>query len=473
MLRPLFLEDLNMLACFTNESAKSISITPIVTDQFSNWLSNQSAQIKNWIAAVNFSAKPETFCLIPDADGKITQVLIDINSINDFWPFGLLPTALPPGSYQLTGIDNVETLTRAVIAWGLGAYQFTRYKQPNKTVAQLVMPNNVDAAQIENVVTSIYLVRDLINTPTEDMGPEQLAQAAVNLGKEFSAQVTQIIGDDLLQQNYPTIHAVGRASNRAPRLIDLGWGQSNKFKLTLVGKGVCFDSGGLNIKPGNGMLQMKKDMGGAAHVLGLSRMIMAANLPINLRVLIPAVENVISGSAYKPGDVIKTRKGLTVEIGNTDAEGRLVLCDALAEATTENPDLIIDFATLTGAARVAVGTEISAMFTDDNQLAAKIIQYAQQEQDPIWQLPLYTPYRKLIDSPIADINNSGNSPYAGAITAGLFLKEFVPANIPWVHFDLMAWNLVTRPGKPEGGEAMGLRAVFGYLSSLVSGHTKA
>lgn len=456
-----------MPICFATLTTQSIPITPIVTDNFSNWFSNQSAQIKNWITAVNFAAKPEAFCLIPDANGKITQVLIGINSINDFWPFGLLPTALPPGSYQLTGINNVENLTRAVIAWGLGAYQFTRYKQPNKTVAQLVMPNNVDPAQIENVVTSIYLVRDLINTPTEDMGPEQLAQAAINLGKEFSAQVTQIIGDDLLQQNYPTIHTVGRASNRSPRLIDLRWGQNNKFKLTLVGKGVCFDSGGLNIKPGNGMLQMKKDMGGAAHVLGLARMIMAANLPINLRVLIPAVENVISGSAYKPGDVIKTRKGLTVEIGNTDAEGRLVLCDALAEATTENPDLIIDFATLTGAARVAVGTEISAMFTDDNQLAAKIIQHAQQEQDPIWQLPLYTPYRKFIDSPIADINNSGNSPYAGAITAGLFLKEFVSANIPWVHFDLMAWNLTTKPGKPEGGEAMGLRAVYSYLQSFL------
>jgi len=451
-----------MLTCFTQSASNAVPIIPVISNEFTTWLNSQSTQIKTWVASVNFTAKPETFCLIPDTNGTLSQVLVGIKNVEDFWAYGLLPTALPPGNYQLTNIDSKDLLTRAAIAWGLGAYQFTRYKVSNKTIAQLVIPE-INSTHIENVVASIYLVRDLINTPTEDMGPEQLAQAAFALGKEFNANVMQIVGDDLLKENYPTIHAVGRASNRAPRLVDLRWGQKNKFKLTLVGKGVCFDSGGLDIKNASGMALMKKDMGGVAHVLGLARMIMSANLPINLRVLMPLVENVISGNAYKPGDVIKTRKGLTVEIGNTDAEGRLVMCDALAEAATENPDLIIDFSTLTGAARVAVGTDIAAMFTDHDTIADELIKYSKQEQDPIWRLPLYAPYRKLIDSSIADINNSGNSPYAGAITAGLFLKDFVPENIPWVHFDFMAWNLSNRPGRPEGGEAATLRAMFAYL----------
>lgn len=448
-----------MLTCFAQSSAKSIPITPIIGEQLHVWLANQSTQLKTWVASINFTAKPDSYCLIPDANGNVSQVLIGVRDSEDFWPFGLLANVLPQGSYHITSLKQLH----AAIAWGLGAYQFTRYKSSDKQKPQLVIPDNIDYQHIENTVQSISLVRDLINTPTEDMGPAELAQAAIDLGKQFNAKVSQIIGDDLLKQNYPAIHAVGRASSRAPRLIDLRWGNENAPKITLAGKGICFDSGGLDLKSASGMALMKKDMGGAAHALGLAHMIMSANLPVRLRVLIPAAENVVSGNAYKPGDVIKTRKGLTVEVGNTDAEGRLVLCDALAEAATENPDLLIDFSTLTGAARVAVGTDIAAMFTDHDELAEKIMLHSKQEQDPVWRLPLYTPYRKLIDSSIADINNSGNSPYAGAITAGLFLKEFVPANIPWVHFDFMAWNLSSQPGRPEGGEAVTLRAIFSYL----------
>jgi leucyl aminopeptidase len=314
-------------------------------------------------------------------------------------------------------------------------------------------------------VESIYYVRDLINTPTDDMGPTELADFTVALGKQYAATVDQIIGDDLLKKGFATIHTVGRASDDAPRLLDLRWGNAAHPKVTLVGKGVCFDTGGLDIKPSSGMLLMKKDMGGAAHVLGLARMIMEAKLPIRLRVLIPAVENSISGNAYRPGDIIKSRKGLTIEIGNTDAEGRVVLADALTEAVSEKPDMLIDIATLTGAARIALGTDIAVLFTNSDEVAAAVSQHAEQQSDPIWRLPLFASYREALNSSIADINNSSSDSYAGAITAGLFLKEFVPDDIPWMHFDMMAWNLKTRPGRPQGGEAMALRALFSYLSA--------
>ncbi len=455
-----------MLNCYTKTSSnQTIPIISIIADQFNTWLSSQSINIKNWITVTNFIAKPETYCLIPDATGGLAQVLIGIKNAEDFWPFGMLPTALPKNIYRIENITDKNILNRAAIAWGLGAYQFTRYKQPSKTIAELFLSDNHNQAFIENTVNAVYLVRNLTNTPTEDMGPAELAHAAVELAKHHNAAIVQIIGDDLLKNNYPTIHAVGRASPRVPRLIDLRWGDMSHPKITLVGKGVCFDSGGLDLKTASGMLLMKKDMAGAAHALGLAQMIMQANLPVRLRVLIPAVENVVAGNAYKPGDIIRTRKGITVEVGNTDAEGRMIVCDALTEAASENPKLIIDFTTLTGAARVAVGTEISAMFTDHEELAQQLQQHGVQEQDPVWRLPLYAPYRKLIDTPYADMNNSGNSPYAGAITAGLFLKEFVPAEIPWVHLDFMGWNISARPGRPEGGEAMSIRAVFSYLAT--------
>jgi leucyl aminopeptidase len=298
--------------------------------------------------------------------------------------------------------------------------------------------------------------------------PEHLAEAMQALGQEFGATVEQIVGEELLTRNFPLIHAVGRASSHSPRLLDLRWGDPTHPKVTLVGKGVCFDSGGLDLKPSGAMRLMKKDMGGAATALGLARLIMSSGLRVRLRVLVAAVENAVAGNAFRPGDVLRSRQGLTIEIHNTDAEGRLILCDALAEAGTKRPDVMLDFATLTGAARVALGTEVPALFCNDDGLASGLLAAAEREQDPLWRLPLHSPYRDLLDSKIADIANVSESSYAGAITAALFLKEFVPAGIPWAHFDLMAWNLKTQPGRPEGGEAMGLRAVFAWLEQRYS-----
>jgi leucyl aminopeptidase len=301
------------------------------------------------------------------------------------------------------------------------------------------------------------------------MMPEHLAEAMLALGREFDASVKQIVGDELLTHHFPLIHAVGRASTHPPRLLDLRWGNPTHPKVTLLGKGVCFDSGGLDLKPSSAMRLMKKDMGGAATVLGLARLIMSAGLPVRLRVLVAAVENAVAGNAFRPGDVLRSRQGLTVEIHNTDAEGRLVLCDALAEAGAEQPEILLDFATLTGAARVALGTGVPALFCNDESMASELLAAAAREQDPCWRLPLHAPYREMLDSKIADIANASDSSYAGAITAALFLREFVPAGIPWAHFDSMAWNLKTQPGRPEGGEAMGLRAVFGWLEQRYGG----
>ncbi len=315
---------------------------------------------------------------------------------------------------------------------------------------------------MKHTAEAIGLVRDLVNTPAADMGPAQLAEAARDLAKRHRGKCTVLVGDTLLKRNYPAVHAVGRAAAEEPRLIDLRWGSKGP-KVTLVGKGVCFDSGGLDLKPAAGMKLMKKDMGCAAHVLGLASLIMAEKLPLQLRVLVPAVENAVSGNAFRPLDVLQTRKGLTVEVGNTDAEGRLVLCDALAEADSEKPDLLIDFATLTGAARVALGPDLPAMFCNDDKLAGLILRHGAVEGDPVWRLPLHKGYRPGLESKVADLNNISNSPYGGAITAALFLENFVSPGTRWAHFDIMAWNVATRPGRPEGGEAMGLRAVYAAI----------
>jgi len=306
-------------------------------------------------------------------------------------------------------------------------------------------------------------VRDLINTPANDMLPSHLASAAEDVAREFGARATTTVGDDLAK-GFPMIHAVGRASTDAPRLIDLVWGDPAHPKVTLVGKGVCFDSGGLDLKPANGMRLMKKDMGGAAHALGLARLVMANALPVRLRVLIPAVENAVAGNAFRPGDVIRARSGTTVEIDNTDAEGRLVLCDALSLACEEKPAALIDYSTLTGAARTALGTELPALFANDDALAVGIESAGRACADLVWRLPLHAPYKKMLDSKIADFANGSSSPYAGAIVAALFLETFVAAGVPWAHFDIMAWNTASQPGRPEGGEAMGLRAVYAMLA---------
>jgi leucyl aminopeptidase len=455
-----------MLNCYTSSPDSTIPIISLTEKSFSAWLEFQSVFTKNWIKTQNFTAKPNTICQVPTSDGKLDKVLVGQRDENDVFILGNLSTALPKENYSLEIFHPLSAL-----AWGMGAYQFTKYKASNKTINQLFLPK--EHQYLIHQIKAIYLVRDLINTPTEEMGPKELAETTERMAKEFGAEFNQIIGDELLSNNYPAIHTVGRASTNPPRLIDLQWGDKNAPKVTLIGKGVCFDSGGLDIKPSSNMLLMKKDMGGAAHVLGLAYLIMSANLPIRLRVLIPAVENVISGNAYKPGDVIKTRKGLTVEIGNTDAEGRVVLSDALAEASSEQPELIIDIATLTGAARVALGTDLPALFTNDDNLANELINISNNIQDPIWRMPLHTPYRKLLDSNIADINNAGGSGYAGAITAALFLKEFVPEKTSWAHFDLMAWNLSSTPSHPEGGEAMALRTIYTYLENRFRARSSA
>lgn len=453
-----------LLHCFIqkteNKSIQAIPIIFLTEKDFPIWLEKQSKLIKNWINSQQFTAKPDTWLQIPSSEGLIEKILIGHRDKDDVFFIGSLATALPKNIYMLAEFHPL-----AALAWGMGAYQFTKYKTPSKKISQLLLPKDKDSQFIIQQLKAIYFIRDLINTPTEEMGPKELGDAASKITKEFDAECHQIIGDDLLTHNYPLIHAVGRASTNPPRLIDLQWGNINHPKVTLIGKGVCFDSGGLDIKNAQGMALMKKDMGGAAHVLGLAYLIMSTHLPIRLRVIIPAVENVISGNAYRPGDVIKTRKGLTVEIGNTDAEGRLVLADALTEASSDQPDLILDIATLTGAAKVALGTELPALFTDDDNLADGLISASQNVQDPIWRMPLHKPYKKLLDSSIADINNAGNSGYAGAITAALFLKEFVTEKTSWAHFDIMAWNISASPAHPEGGEAVGLRAIYQYLEN--------
>jgi leucyl aminopeptidase len=452
-----------MLACYAEKTEFAIPVQIVKQSDFSQWLGKQNSFTQNWLTTTQFRQDSGSVTYIPDASGKVVQVLLCVNDMKNFWSAGSLSTALGDGVYKFEG-ENFD-YARFALAWGLGAYQFSRYKKPTKKPARLVLDKEHDAKHINNLVESIYMVRDLINTPTDDMGPTELGESVVALAKKYNATVTQIIGEDLLKQNYASIYTVGRASDDAPRLIDLRWGDSSHPRVTLVGKGVCFDTGGLDIKPTSGMLLMKKDMGGAAHTLGLARMIMEAKLPINLRVLIPAVENSISGNAYRPGDIIKSRKGITIEIGNTDAEGRVVLADALTEAVSEKPDLIIDIATLTGAARVALGTELPGLFCNTDKVAAEILQHAEQENDPIWRLPFFTAYRESLNTPYADINNNSSDAYGGAITAGLFLKEFVPDDIPWVHFDLMAWNLKSKPGRPQGGEAMAIRALFSYLKA--------
>ena len=440
-----------------------IPITLVVESEFDTWLERQDEPSRRWLTATGFKAKPGGFSLVSGADGRLRAVVAGIRNIDDFWALGSLPAALPEGDYVLDAPFEPRQLERLTLGWALGAYQFTRYKNPKRAMARLALDPACDGKRIRDHADALGWVRDLINTPAENMMPEHLAEATQSLSQQFGASMEQIVGDDLLARNYPVIHAVGRASAHPSRLLDLRWGDPSHPKVTLLGKGVCFDSGGLDLKPSSAMRLMKKDMGGAATALGLARLVMSAALPVRLRVLVAAVDNAVSGNAFRPGDILRSRQGLTIEIHNTDAEGRLVLCDALAEAGNERPAFLFDFATLTGAARVALGTEIPALFCDDETLAAGLLAAADREQDPLWRLPLHQPYREMLDSKIADLANATESSYAGAITAALFLKEFVPAGIPWAHFDLMAWNLKTQPGRPEGGEAMGMRAVFAWL----------
>jgi len=371
---------------------------------------------------------------------------------------------LPEGCYRLETIPEGADPTRLALGWALATYAYSRYSSKTRPDAILAWPEGADRGGVERLARAIFLARDLANTPAGDLGPDELAAEAVQVAKAAGARHRVIVGDQLLAENYPTIHAVGRAAAKAPRLVDIMWGDEAAPRVTLVGKGVCFDTGGLDLKTASGMRLMKKDMAGAAIVLGLAQAIMDAGLPVRLRVLLPLVENAVSGNAMHPMDIVRTRKGLTVEIGNTDAEGRLILCDALAEASTEKPELLVDMATLTGAARVALGPELAALFCNDEALAEGLLEAAESEEDPMWRMPLWRPYRKMIDSKIADINNVSESPHAGAITAALYLQEFVDPGIPWAHLDVMAWNPQSRPGRPEGAEATALRALYAHIA---------
>jgi leucyl aminopeptidase len=454
-----------MTASFkTKADSKTTPVTPIEHAVFDAWLKKEPAAIQAWVKSSGFTAKPGQISLVAGKDGKLSRVLFGVKDHDGFWDYAPLPTALPEGSYRIDARMSAAGATAAATGWALGGYRFERYKSTkSKKLPTLVWPARADKARANAMAESISLVRDLINTPAEDMGPSQLAAAARTLGRGHKADVKVITGDALLKQNYPTIHAVGRASDDPPRLIDLRWGRKSDPKVTLVGKGVCFDTGGLDLKSAGGMLRMKKDMGGGAHALGLAHLIMALKLRVRLRVLVPAVENNVAGNAFRPLDVITTRKGVTVEIGNTDAEGRLVLCDALAEADSENPDMILDFATLTGAARVALGTDLPALFCNNDNLAGDLAKAGDTVNDPMWRLPLWRPYRQLLESKVADINNVSEGGFGGAITAALYLQEFVRDTTPWAHLDMMAWNLSGRPGRPAGGEAQSLRGVFEML----------
>jgi leucyl aminopeptidase len=445
---------------------RGVPITPLGVGELDGWLKTQPTSVAAWIKSTAFTAEPGSLCLLPRADGGLERVLAGLDAEAGPWAGAGLPAALPQGAYRIDPPLVPWRATQLALGWALGSYAFSRYKRDEPRFATLVWPKGADRPAVSRAAAATRLVRDLINTPAGDMGPAELAEAARSLARAHKARISVTLGDQLLKKDYPAIHAVGRASARAPRLVDLRWGAKGP-RITLIGKGVCFDSGGLDLKASGAMLLMKKDMGGAAHVLGLAQMIMAARLPLRLRVLVPAVENSVSGDAFRPLDVLRTRKGLTVEIGNTDAEGRLILCDALAEADREKPDLVIDFATLTGAARTALGPDLPALFCNDEALAEALLACGAVEHDPLWRLPLHWPYRQLLDSKVADLNNVSEGSYAGAITAALFLAEFVRPETPWAHIDLMAWNRAARPGRPVGGEAMGLRAVYALIERRV------
>ena len=422
---------------------------------------------RGWAEAAGFKGSGNKHLLIPGSDGTLAGVALGIGDARDPMSkpeilLGQLPSVLPQGLYHLAGgVDDGEL---AAVAWGLGAYRFRRYKAGNgEGAARLKLPPGADLARVQATVDGVWLGRDLINTPAGDLGPEELENAARQLAGRHGASVTSVVGEELVAKNLPMIHAVGRASQRAPRLIDLVWGRPSAPSVTLVGKGICFDTGGLDIKPASAMLLMKKDMGGAATALALAHTVMANALDVRLRVLIPAAENSVAGNAYRPGDVLTSRAGKTVEIGNTDAEGRLVLADALALADEDRPDTLVSFATLTGAARVALGPELPPFYTDDDAFAGAIAAAGLRVGDPVWRMPFWSSYESTLDSPVADMNNVSDGPFAGSVTAALFLRRFVKQARRFAHFDIYGWRQAPKPLGPKGAEVQAARTVFEVL----------
>lgn len=465
-----------MTSVFLSKKRKtSIPVHVVTPKGLKSFLAKQPDFVKAQIKAASYEGLPEKNLLITDAKGQIWGVLAGVNSPVKTYDLAhtveAITKTIPKGkladlSFEIHFADKAakDDLDNACIGWGLAGYHFSTYKKTKAIKPALLWPAKADKTKVNAFVGAAYLIRELVNTPANDMGPDELEAAAKKVAKDGGAKISVIKDKQLLEYNFPMIYAVGKASDRRPRLIDFIWGNPKHKKLTLVGKGVCFDTGGLDIKPSSGMLMMKKDMGGAAHVLGLASLIMALKLPVRLRVLIPAVENSISGNAYRPWDILESRKGITVEVGNTDAEGRLVLADALALACEENLDLLIDCATLTGAARVALGYDLPALFSNNDRTADALKNISLKLDDPLWPLPLWGGYRKDMDSANADLSSTGVG-MAGAITAALFLKEFVTEKTEWIHLDMYAWEQSGRPGKPKGGTDMGLRALYAFLQT--------
>jgi leucyl aminopeptidase len=450
------------------ETAPAASAIPITFATKATWgtiCAGLPGEARQFAQANGFTAKAGACLTLPAADGKIAHVVFGLedatSTYRDLFRPGLLPGLLPPGVYRFANAPHDTRL--AALAFALGSYRFGRYRKSDAPEVKLVPPDGIDWTAITRLADAAALARDLINTPSNDMGPEQLALAAQHLAQRFGADFSCIVGDDLVRQNFPLIHAVGMASSRPPRLIDLSWGDPAHPRVTLVGKGVCFDTGGLDLKPSAGMLIMKKDMGGAANVLALAMMVMDARLKVRLRILIPAVENAVAGNAFRPLDIFPSRKGFSVEIGNTDAEGRLILADALALADEDKPDLLIDLGTLTGAARVALGPDLPPFYTNDETLSEDVSRCAKAENDPLWRLPLWPPYDSWLDSKVADLNNAPSGTFAGSITCALFLQRFVEHAKSWLHVDIYGWTPSARPGRPEGGECQAARAIFKLL----------
>jgi leucyl aminopeptidase len=451
------------------ETASATQAVPITFATKSTWdaiAAELPAPARRFAQANGFTAKAGSSLTLPDAEGRIAEVLFGLEDADsrsrDLFRPGALPGLLPPGVYRFANAPHDARL--ATLAFALGGYRFARYRKAEAPEVRLIPPEGVDVADIARIADSAVMARDLINTPANDMGPAELALAAQAVAERCGAAFACIIGEELKEKNFPLVHAVGMASSRAPRLIELTWGDPGHPKVTLVGKGVCFDTGGLDLKPSSSMLTMKKDMGGAANVLALAQMVMDAQLKLRLRVLIPAVENAVAGNAFRPLDIFPSRKGLSVEIGNTDAEGRLILADALAYADEEAPDLLIDMGTLTGAARVALGPDLPPFYTDDEALAQDVARCARAENDPLWRMPLWAPYDSWLDSKVANLNNAPSGTFAGSITCALFLKRFVERAGSWLHLDIFAWTPQAKPGRPEGGECQAARAIYRLLS---------
>lgn len=452
--------------CFySKRSAKDIEIQLLAESETQHFIDNNQST-GQWLESSLRSLTAGQHCLVPAADGSVKQVIVIVatdEASSNMWAIAGLSLSLPQAEYYLSDSIPQQQKNQLLLGWALGAYQYQRYTNNEKAVARIHRQDDAAAKRMDAMITAHYLTRDLINAPPNDMMPIDLSDATKALADEFSASFSEVVDDTQLARDYPLVHAVGRASKNRPRLIRLSWGDASHPRVCLIGKGVCFDSGGLNIKPGASMRYMKKDMGGAAHVLGLARYIMQQGLPIQLELWVSAVENAISEDAFRPGDIISARSGTTVEIDNTDAEGRLVMADALTEAIESECDLTIDFSTLTGAARVALGTEVGVFFSNQTATAESLMTAAEETQDPLWQLPLHQGYKHQLKSDVADLVNCASSGYGGAISAALFLQDFVSKDADWLHFDVMAFNMRNRPGRPKGGEAMGLRAMCHYL----------